>query len=171
MSAKTFASLCALCLFATASNASAQELLNPFSWFAPASYNNANCPNGQCNVNTGYRGAPVASGYAPANCANGFCATPTQNRGYPTANCPNGYCPTPNSGYTNYRPAQPAVNYNNQPYGNYQTYSAPTNYGPAPRMNNDYRYNAPMNVSQTPSRPTSNYGRPSYNGANSPFYP
>lgn len=161
MSAKTLASVCALCLFASTGSASAQDLLNPFSWFNPApSYGYSNCANGQCNLNSAYRP------YGTANCPNGNCGINLAYRGYPTANCPNGNCPLPNNGYSAYRPVYPTANYG-RPAVNYGS-----QYNSVPRYSNDYRYTAPVNTTHVPSRvPSSyNYG-PAFNGANSPFYP
>ncbi|MBI1344799.1 hypothetical protein GC163_00770 [bacterium] len=159
MSAKTLASVCALCLFASAGTASAQDLFNPFTWFSPT-YSNSSCANGQCNVNSASRP------YGSASCPNGNCGINPAYSRYPTANCPNGNCPLPSNGYTAYRPAYPTANYGSQPmnYSN-QYYSAP-------RYSNDYRYTAPVNTTHVPSRAPSNYNYGhNYNGMNSPFYP
>ncbi|HUQ69443.1 MAG TPA: hypothetical protein VM165_07975 [Planctomycetaceae bacterium] len=164
------------CLTLSTTTASAQNVLNPFTWFAPQpvyGYGYANCPNGQCGVQSGYRGM--------ANCPNGNCNLPGA--------CANGQCNVPMGGYGNapyYNGAAPS--YRNAPYGNsapyygnapysgpqYQPYNAPAQYQP---------YSAQRPVTRTPyydrsvtpaggfdwNTPTT--ARRNYSPSNSPFYP
>jgi hypothetical protein len=173
------------CLTLSAATASAQNVLNPFTWFGPQPvYGNgyANCPNGQCAPQTGYRGqaayCPNGNCNLPNACANGQCGLPN--------NCPNGICPTPGYGTAPYYGGAP--NYRTQPYGNsapyygnapysvpqYQPYNAPAQYQP---------YSAQRPVTRTPvydrsvtpaggfdwNVPTT--ARRNYSPSNSPFYP
>lgn len=166
--------LAATCLTLSASVASAQNPLNPFTWFAPQSgYGYNNCPNGNCGVNTGYRGnCPGGNCALPGACANGQCGLPS--------NCPNGVCPTPGyGGYpSNYRPLPySAPQYNNVPaYNGPQYNGSPYNTPYAP-------YSAQRPVTRTPTydrsvTPVNGFdwntpttARRSYAPNNSPFYP
>lgn len=144
------------CLTLSTSTASAQNLLNPFTWFGPQTgYGNsyANCPNGQCNVPGNY--------YGGLNCANGQCNLPP--------NCANGICPTPVS------------RYNTQPYYGNAPYVAPRQNVPSQYL----PYSAQRPVNRTPyydrsvtpagsfdwDAPTTANNRRGYSPSNSPFYP
>jgi hypothetical protein len=170
------------CLTLSAATASAQNVLNPFTWFAPQQsgygygYGSASCPNGQCGYQSRYRGMNCAGGNCnlPGACANGQCGLPN--------NCPNGICPTPRYGTTpNYGSYAPS--YRNAPYGNYGN-SAPfydnAPYG-TPRYNvpSQYQpYSAQRSMYDRSVTPAGGFdwntpttARRNYGPSNSPFYP
>jgi hypothetical protein len=166
------------CLALSAGTASAQNLLNPFTWFGPQAgygYNSASCPNGQCGTQTGY--CPGGNCNRPGSCANGQCGLPN--------NCPNGICPTtPN--YGGYTPNYRSMPYgNNAPYGTNAPYSNNAPYA-APRYNAPSQY-APYSAQRPVTRSpiydrsvtpvggfdgnTPTTARRNYGPSNSPFYP
>lgn len=184
----TLASVIASTVMLSATTASAQNFLNPFTWFDQPAYNSGYCPNGNCGVTGGYRGnCPGGNCNLPGACANGRCNLPS--------NCPGGVCPTPNYGTPGYGGYAP--NYRTQPYNGPQysvpqydvpqygvpqynvpqygtpQYNVPTQYAP-------YSANRPMTRTPTYDRSVTPAGsfdwntpttaRRSYN-ANSPFYP
>jgi hypothetical protein len=166
------------CLALSAGTASAQNVLNPFTWFGPQQgygYSSGNCPNGQCGYQTGY----CAGGNCnrPGACASGQCGLPNT--------CPTGICPTSPLGmmpnYGGYAPS-----YRNMPYGNIGNNAPYYNNAPyaAPRYNGPSQY-APYSAQRPVTRsiydrsvtpvggfdwnaPTT--ARRSYN-TSSPFYP
>uniref|UniRef100_A0A7C2JX77 Uncharacterized protein n=1 Tax=Schlesneria paludicola TaxID=360056 RepID=A0A7C2JX77_9PLAN len=148
-------------LAGSAGTASAQSMLNPFSWFAPQPvYGVPACPNGQCGP---AYGANCVGGNCllPGGCVNGQCGLPN--------NCPNGYCP-PTMGRYGTNPSY-APYYGNAPYAvprqtvpqyqPYQPYSAQRPMTPTSVYRSSYDRPAP--ATSNPSR--------SFSPSNSPFYP
>lgn len=171
MTLKPFAGLLTAAVMALmTTTASAQNFLNPATWFAPSQP----CYGPICPPTGGYRAAlprPVYPNYAgPVNGGNYY-------RGNDRANCPDDICGPSNSGYRGdgrYVPAVPRYSapVTPMPYnGRLAPAPTPTGWNNGPRMPHYDRRVAPVNyddewmVNRSP-RNDRNYGP-----NNSPFYP